>query len=55
VFLAAREAVLRTVKLLRSEVPAGVSSTLNFTSCESTVLRGGTAVTSLGKAKLREI
>ena len=31
VCLAASEAMLRIVKLLRSEAPAGVSGTLNFT------------------------
>jgi len=52
VCLAAREVMLRIVKLLRSEVPAGVGGTLNFTSCVSTMLHSGYAAASLGKAKL---
>ena len=37
---------------LHREVPAGVSGTLNFTSCVSTILHSGIAATSLGEAKL---
>ena len=35
VCLAAREVMLRIVKLLRSEVPAGACGTLNFMLCEA--------------------
>ena len=42
--LAAREVMLRIVKLLRSEVSAEVGDTLNFTSRVSTILHSGTAV-----------
>ena len=37
---------------LHREVPAGVSGTLNFTSCASTILHSGIAAVSLGEAKL---
>ena len=37
------------VKLLRSEVPAGVSGTLNFTLCVSTIFHSGIAAASLGR------
>ncbi|MBR3961119.1 MAG: hypothetical protein IKK13_02765 [Clostridia bacterium] len=33
-----------------SEVPAGVSGTLNFTSCVSTILHSGIAAASLGRS-----
>ena len=53
--LAAREVMLRIVKLLRSEEPAGVGGTLNFTSCVSTILHSGSAAALLGEAKLHGI
>ena len=43
--------MLRIVKLLRSEVPEGVSGTLNFTLYVCTILHSGIAATSLGEAK----
>ncbi|MCI7570127.1 MAG: hypothetical protein MSS81_00875 [Clostridiales bacterium] len=48
----AREVMLRIVKLLRSEEPAGVGGTLNFTSCVSTILHSGIAAASSGTARL---
>ncbi len=55
VCLAAREVMLRIVKLLRSEVSAEVSGTLHFTSRVSTILHSGIAAASLGEAKLHKI
>ena len=52
VCLAAREVMLRIVKLLRSEMPAGVRDTLNFTSCVSTILHSGIAAASPSAARL---
>ena len=52
--LAAREIMLRIVKLLRSEVSVEVDGTLNLTSRVSTILHSGIAAASLGEAKLHE-
>lgn len=52
--LAAREIMLRIVKLLRSEVSVEVDGTLNLTSRVSTILHSGIAAASLGEAKLHQ-
>ena len=52
--LAAREIMLRIVKLLRSEVSVEVDGTLNLTSRVSTILNSGIAAASLGEAKLHQ-
>ena len=52
--LAAREIMLRIVKLLRSEISVEVDGTLNLTSRVSTILHSGIAAASLGEAKLHQ-
>ena len=45
----------REIWLAPCEMPAGVSDTLNFTSCVSTILHSGSAAALLGEAKLHGI